>query len=947
MEPDVKKLREILSESLERNFVGRESELDALRSVVSSTTPIASVYGDGGMGKSQLLQRFAKELSDGDENVIVPVGLDQAQTAISFCETVVERLSLKKRSEIVKVLEQLKRIEVKLTQAARQDGGRGRAVGELAGEVVGSFVPIPGGGIAGSHIGGLIGSGVTQAIDPEWLARAKLSSEELQLLQSARSPLADCLAASLREHAERRHLVILLDVYEKSAPEMRHWIPKELVPSLDSKTTVIVGGRGDLFDEQSWGHWRSLLRSIRVPPFDEATHEEFWNSQGVTTPNTVSSYYDLTYGHPYLCGILADLIKRDSTIDLVSRLRDELLGRLLQELETVELRDEVIRCAVPQRFDYDMYTDVLSTGGRDNFGSIVELSFVQRNPDGSHSLHDLARTPILDQASGSTPDRLRELHSKLFELLDRRAGPEPSVGEVADQLYHLCRANNELAIEIADKAISAVANVTSRSVAAPIFKVLDEAASSMPNSNIRRLSRAELAFLSSEWETATTEFSNVADDPACTPPHRVWANLRLGTICINRQLNTEAFDHLRSLIDGHVYNDATEGLPPSDIFEAYQRGMEAAGLLSKFELADEWAAAALAHPELGQYWKARVLLGVASTARLRGEPTKSLEAVDQALEILRDSGSTDHAQSFALIQKARVTTHLGRYRAAEDILREAKRLQGQHPFLYDLANCDLFLGNIRRLQGRYSDALQLYDIALGIHQTIGGTREVGPVMGSIAITNAAIGNMDIAISTLQDSEDLKALGSYHRGVLISRKYKGDLLVVLGDDQSARAIFDSIRSEAYSLGMRYLHAWTEVALHSLGFGDHSASGSRFERHDSALYKDYDNLRGRSMVYNGLERIAQGSMPDEVHSDLEQGLVVLLSFNPYDARNLALELQVTLQRCSSEFREVALSSLHAAASSSSAQTAERSARVREEIHEELPNLAKVFEDVMSTD
>ena len=56
------RIRELMASQAQQAFVGRDTELDALRGMLSEGGPrVAHVHGIAGIGKSALMERFATE----------------------------------------------------------------------------------------------------------------------------------------------------------------------------------------------------------------------------------------------------------------------------------------------------------------------------------------------------------------------------------------------------------------------------------------------------------------------------------------------------------------------------------------------------------------------------------------------------------------------------------------------------------------------------------------------------------------------------------------------------------------------------------------------------------------------------------------------------------------------------------------------------------------------
>lgn len=898
---------EALRSNLASKFVGRQDAQSAFLRRLSegslSDFLILNVHGQTGMGKSFLLLQLSA-LAETDGIPTLNLNIQKHNTPWLAIQEIFAQLAVLSADDpgfrnFEKTLDKLGSIENKLHQAATtlrenekigdEDTAR---IGEVVGGVVGSVTGVPLLSIVGSGIGSIVGSKIGRAEAYRLFRSAKLKDDEVHLCLNAGRILTRDAAAAVNELATGRHsCALMIDVYEQSTPTVDEWLRLELIPSLETNVALVIAGRISLQRLSGWDNFIPVTRQIELTSFTSKENDQFWKLHGIEDTVKIQTLHEITRGHPFICGLLADIWRSgDATVagdvDYLtsipesSLIIEKLLKRFTTEFETNGFGNVIRTCAVPRWFDRGLLEVMVGPEIKDVFEKITRLSFVIRNKDGSYSLHELARTALLAEAKSLDPDWVRTMHHKVAEhLASRRREKElAGVRYMNDELYHRLSANEGDGLLFGRQVLRSMRNFGAQASLDPLVREIAEFTFSSRDGEMWRIfCSAQDSLRQGDWDMASQELRDLLLQPDLPDELRLWVTELHATILTGRGKYRHALALQEDVI--RQLSPVDRVTPHPELTEAYYRLIEICGILSKFADAEAYHEQAMNIVGNDPLCRARLLLAQASCHRLHGRVTDGLKSATEAVSIYKTAGDP-RPIAFTLIQLSRLMTHDGSWVEAEARLDEAEQLERPAPYEYDVGNIHLFRGNIYRRRRDWVRSIELYEQALTIHQRLGALREIGPLYTNLGIAHYALGKRALARRYLEDGLRLKEEQDYVRGVGISLKHIADLFLAEGDHETAISRYRQARNHADHLDILYLRPWARIGMirAHLRTGDLQAC-QEILADDIVSRTAFQDLRATMLLYRLLIAHLSGSDVGDSMPSAEAGLRCGLIYNPY--------------------------------------------------------------------
>jgi tetratricopeptide (TPR) repeat protein len=390
-------------------FIGRTSELlFFIQHVLKPEDPtyhIISISGQGGVGKSTLLNRFIDEMHSSDFKGYCLTALvnERQTTPANMMEKFADQLPFK--GEFEKALSQYKETLRKLQserEAAREALWR-QTTTDVAGSLV-KAVPIMGGmleKVAGSTIGYI------------W--------EELhyrQLLKDAErleDPIGDLTKIFVRELNQvadtsvtvglsrirrQRRVVLFFDTFEQLAAEAAPWLLDSFLETdISSNVVLVVAGREAIDrstpdDPKRWLHYHdeNVIHVISLERFTQDETQTYLAERGITDPTQVDTYWQLSRGLPLYLGLLTS--NQQGDIDPTKDVVDNFL-RWIPKQEQVKQRLALDAACFSRPFNQDDLVAFSYIPEQEQSQFYIWLTgqpFVRSSPqDGRYTYHELAR----------------------------------------------------------------------------------------------------------------------------------------------------------------------------------------------------------------------------------------------------------------------------------------------------------------------------------------------------------------------------------------------------------------------------------------------------------------------------------------------------------------------------------------------------------------------------
>ncbi len=415
-------------------FIGRSHELRIfLEHVLQPEDPlynIISIYGDGGVGKSTLLNRYNEEANaPGYKEYCLTAFVDERQaTPASMMERFAEQLHM--RAEFRRALQRYKDALRKLhnEQETMED-----AVLQHAPDFAGAAVEgVP-------FVGPLLREGLKLGTS-QALSRYRHIQHDAEHLDDPIGDLTRAFVSELNHIADaqvtlsgqwtrRRHRVLLFfDTFEQLAEEAAPWLLDHfLTADISNSVVLIVAGRLPIerslpLDPKRWLPYRdnNVLHSFSLNSFTEAETRAYLEQRGITDPGHIHRLWQLSRGLPLYLSLLTANPQHevDPAADVVANFlrwipeHEEIKRRLILDAALFTLpfnQDDLSALAyIPERDRYSLYH------------WLIKQPFVRHSTqDGHYSYHELAEDLFsrhLFQASPNTYYTTRRALSEHYTL---------------------------------------------------------------------------------------------------------------------------------------------------------------------------------------------------------------------------------------------------------------------------------------------------------------------------------------------------------------------------------------------------------------------------------------------------------------------------------------------------------------------------------------------------
>src|SRR6266567_3493855 len=392
-------------------FVGRADELNFfVEKILKPEDPahnIISISGQGGVGKSSLVDRFIDEAraSNFKDYCLTATVNERQTTPISIMERFAEQLHLEGEFEkaITEYKDALRKLNVD-RNTVREAFWR-KTTTDIASAATKS-VPV---------VGGLLEKGTESAI--EYLFDELHYHDLLKNAEQLEDPISNLTRAFIRElnrltethtpflsNREKRQqrVILFFDTFEQLTHEAVPWLLNYFLPSNISNNVVLVIAGRDSLDRsvpnnpKRWLPYfdDNTIHSLSLDSFTEEETRIFLAERGITDSDKISTIWQLSRGLPLFLSLLTSNPRGDidPTADVVANF---LLW--IPEQETVKRRLALDTALLSRPFnqdDMDAFTYLPKDQDEQNalYCWLVELPFVYCNPeDGRHSYHNIVQ----------------------------------------------------------------------------------------------------------------------------------------------------------------------------------------------------------------------------------------------------------------------------------------------------------------------------------------------------------------------------------------------------------------------------------------------------------------------------------------------------------------------------------------------------------------------------
>ncbi|MBD1893758.1 tetratricopeptide repeat protein [Coleofasciculus sp. FACHB-129] len=278
---------------------------------------------------------------------------------------------------------------------------------------------------------------------------ATKNNQELQTLMLEPIPkLTQAFAEGLIQKAQKRPVVIILDIYEKAPSDIDTWLWQYLLEGtalISYPIRLIVAGRRSLLEKEGWRKLqqdRDLIYERRLDEFDKDQTKEYLQQIGITKPVDIQKIYKATKGLPYYLDWISREQEAGREIDfsrgnkkIVELLRQGLNGKQKQILQLAACcrwfdRSLIEQLMKRQGIDFETGADATL----DCFDWLTQRDFVEL-VQGRYRLDDVARDVFRRSLWDEEKNKFRRTHELLASYFEQQANQEVSPDSSAPAKY--------------------------------------------------------------------------------------------------------------------------------------------------------------------------------------------------------------------------------------------------------------------------------------------------------------------------------------------------------------------------------------------------------------------------------------------------------------------------------------------------------------------------------
>lgn len=433
--------------NLQDYFTDREDLRDMFDDFVSAQKlpkRLFFIYGDGGMGKSSLMQMFYSYCKR--KNTFVAItSAEDVKSIIDIMKSWAEGLNeqgivLHKFSKTLKLYET---IDAKMKKEL--------GIGGITSDVVGVAVSGSAGPVVGT-IARWAASGTLGATIDNWM-RNRLSKDEADMLRDPVKKFTSDFLEDIANYSDERRIVLLLDTFEKISILGDQFC--DIVKNMHPNVLVVISGR-ELPDwNRAWFEWRINAEIKEIKPLREDDTRLLINryykalrGKDLDTEQ-VEQIIKLTSSLPLETAIIVNLWMGDGTDDFKTIKSEGVAG--VVEWLTKGMTEELIRlleaASIVRRFDETTLMVLLGKEDvRNDYLELRKLSSFVKQHGGKLAVHDVVRDSMNKDLRNRNRARYCELHSLAADLFAKqleRDDVEDNESLELEQLYHCVCANEK------------------------------------------------------------------------------------------------------------------------------------------------------------------------------------------------------------------------------------------------------------------------------------------------------------------------------------------------------------------------------------------------------------------------------------------------------------------------------------------------------------------------
>lgn len=386
-----------LNEDFE-NFVGRNEKLNTFRENFTGDRPkwmVLSITGEGGVGKSTLLNQFSR-MAKTNEIEVNTVKCDDHQMnpveVMGFVADQLAKLKVKNRE-----FDERHAKYRQLREQAEKDPNVPRGLLDLGAHFVTDVAVdaasrVPGLGSMGNDnfkkVAGDVVSEAGQYVLSRWS-----NKDEVQLLREPEKTLTPLFIKLLNEAVSEKPLVVMLDVFERTGKSLSLWLLELFTfryGKISAWVSFVLSGRDSL--DQRWTELGKRLVRLALEPFELKETREYLINRNITDEILIEQIYKDTGGLPVLVELLAATNPQPG--QPLPDISKDAVDRFLLWTPK-EMRKLALLAAIPRQFNQDILSSLLGDEAENQFNWLIDQSYVRSDTERGWYYHEKVRELML------------------------------------------------------------------------------------------------------------------------------------------------------------------------------------------------------------------------------------------------------------------------------------------------------------------------------------------------------------------------------------------------------------------------------------------------------------------------------------------------------------------------------------------------------------------------
>ncbi|MGH1339045.1 MAG: tetratricopeptide repeat protein, partial [Aureispira sp.] len=418
------------------DFVGREEHLESYKKALAEISGklIFSVYGQGGVGKTTLLQEFLA-LSQEKKHFTAFVDAEDKNLfdLLALMAYLAKELSAHNKKSPFKDFQ--KRYEDYLQEKGQLDADPEAPKGNIGsfltksiqtGVAIGKEA-IPGGNIIPTAPTDILANAAGQWTD--FVIKKVSHKNNLELVLHPIQVLTPLWITGFNKIEE--DVTIFIDTYEAANPVLDKWLIQLRCYHYGKIDDffLIIGGRDPLHSER-WKLLKDWSCKISLAAFTTAEATAYLHKKGITDPTTIDSILAISKCLPVYLALLAET-GNDHSNDP----NEQVVERFLKHLQNPIQKNLALQAALSNQLNQDIIKCLLPTdkkaNAKDYFNWLKKRPFVQKR-GGYWGYHPIVKELMRRYQRDVSLEEWETLHQQLRGYYQQRVEKEQVEGELED-----------------------------------------------------------------------------------------------------------------------------------------------------------------------------------------------------------------------------------------------------------------------------------------------------------------------------------------------------------------------------------------------------------------------------------------------------------------------------------------------------------------------------------